>query len=111
MQGFYLLAVRRQRRHKWILLAACIAALLSLFFAIRHNNQTTQPVAPAETPVAPYLVSSDNGTVIVTKAGKMVWRTEIDERSLPKADREELARGIALPDETALAHLLEDYDA
>lgn len=110
MQGFYLLAVQRQRRHRWILLAVCIIALLSLFFAIRQSKMI-QPTAPATSPAAPYLVSSDNGTVIVTKAGETVWRTEIDVRSLPKADQEELARGIELPDEQALAHLLEDYDA
>lgn len=110
MQGFYLLAVQRQRRHKLILLIAVIAALLSLFLAIQHKK-TVQPVAPAASPTAPYLVSSDNGTVIVTKEGDTVWRTEIDVRSLPKADREELAQGIALPDEKALMRLLEDYDS
>ena len=41
----------------------------------------------------------------------LLLMTGVDIRTLPQADQEALAEGIPLQDATALAHLLEDYDA
>ncbi|MGE4548596.1 MAG: BofC C-terminal domain-containing protein [Intestinibacillus sp.] len=52
----------------------------------------------------------DNHIVIYTNGqAEPSLVTEIDIRSLPLADQEALRRGISLPDDEALARLLEDY--
>lgn len=107
LQGFYMLAMQRARRQKRIALIACLAALVSAFFAARaYFTPDAVPVSAAE---APYVAQSENGLLVVSHGGEVVIRTDIDIRTLPAADREALEQGILLSDTEALAKLLEDY--
>lgn len=107
LQGFYMLAMQRARRQKRIALLACLAALVSAFFAARaYFTPDAVPVGATE---APYVAQSENGLLVVSHGGEVVIRTDIDIRTLPAADREALEQGILLSDTEALAKLLEDY--
>ena len=61
----------------------------------------------------PKAPASSNVSADLTQyiAKSVVLMTGVDIRTLPQADQEALAEGIPLQDATALAHLLEDYDA
>ena len=107
LQGFYMLAMQRARRQKRIALLACLAALVSAFFAARAYG--TPGAVPVSAAVAPYVAQSENGLLVVSHGGEVVIRTDIDIRTLPAADREALEQGILLSDTEALAKLLEDY--
>ena len=106
MQGFYMLALRQYKRRRDVALIACAAALVCSVFAARVYF--TAAPAMAET-APPYVATSEDGRLVVTRAGKTVIRTEIDVRTLPEADRNALAQGKILSDADALARLLEDY--
>jgi len=109
MQGFYLLAVQRQKRQKRIVILVCLIALLSLLLAIRVA--CARPAVTTDAPAEPYIASSEQGMLVVSRGGESVIHTEIDVRSLPVADREKLEAGITLPNAEALAHLLEDFSS
>lgn len=107
MQGFYMLAIQRAKRQKRIALLACAAALISAFFAARV--WFSAPAVPASTTELPYVAQSEDDRLVVSRGGEVIIRTDIDVRALPSADRAALEQGILLPDEQALARLLEDY--
>lgn len=107
LQGFYMLAMQRARRQKRIALLACLAALVSAFFAA--SAYFTPDAVPVSATEAPYVAQSENGLLVVSHGGEVVIRTDIDIRTLPAADREALEQGILLSDTEALAKLLEDY--
>lgn len=107
MQGFYMLAMQRAKRQKRIALLACAAALASAFFAARA--WFAAPAVPASAAALPYIAQSVDNRVVISRGGETILRTEIDVRTLPTADRDALAQGVALADEQALARLLEDY--
>ena len=108
MQGFYVLAMRRMRRQKKIARAACALALLCAAGAARAYFAAPKAVTAAVSDV-PYVAQAENGRLTVSRGGQTILRTDIDVRTLPKADREALSQGISLPDAEALARLLEDY--
>lgn len=60
-----------------------------------------------------YTAKSVGYQVVIYQTGNSepVMLTGIDIRTLPQADQQALSQGIPLQDATALAHLLEDYDA
>lgn len=64
-------------------------------------------------PVEQYTAKSVGYQVVIYQTGNSepVMLTGIDIRTLPQADQQALSQGIPLQDATALAHLLEDYDA
>ena len=107
LQGFYMLALQRARRQRRIAALACIAALLSVFFATRtYFTPAAMPVSTAE---IPYVAQTEDHLLVISRGGEVVIRTEIDTRTLPAADRDALEEGVVLADAEALAKLLEDY--
>ncbi len=100
-------------RRRALLVLPLAAALtgLSSYALIQANAPEPLPVsAPAE-PAAKYAARIVEGRVAIYRAGARfpMEVTEIEVSSLPRADREALEAGIDLPDEEAIAHLLEDY--
>lgn len=74
------------------------------------SPETAAAAAPADTGPGYYAALSDNHIVIYLNGrAEPVLVTDIDARTLPDADREQLAQGIPLPDAASVNQLLEDY--
>ena len=108
MQGFYVLAMQQARRRMRIAVPFCIAAAASLILAGR--TLLSAPAVPASAEVS-YTVRSEQDRLIVRQSDGTVFRTAIDTRTLPAADREALREGIILDNADELARLLEDYSS
>ncbi len=105
-------ATRRARRRILISITVLTIACMALVHAVLPSSSiplssTTQAVATSTR----YLAKAQGTQVAiyVTGSDTPAFLTDIDVRTLPQADREALAQGIALASEEALAHLLEDY--
>lgn len=96
------------------ILCLTFGAVIFLLLALLTPRTPLPAVAPAnaETVQAQYTARAVGNQVVIYRTGRSepAMMTEIDIRTLPDADQEALAEGIALADATALAHLLEDYD-
>lgn len=93
------------------------AAGLFALSVVNYINHRADPPREVETSSAGspasegYLVRSEGNRICVHSLSSGSTRLVEDIRvsDLPEADREQLARGLTLPDEASLLALLEDY--
>lgn len=97
--------IRWFRRMLLIAVTVLVIAGLSLF-----RVKTLPAAAPAAVP-AGYTACIVDNHIAIYRNGETtpVQLTDIDVRSLPLTDQQSLHAGILLPDDEALARLLEDY--
>ena len=93
------------------ILVLTFSAVILMLLALLWPKQSSSSSVSAD--LTQYTAKSVGNQVVIYETGRSdpVLMTGIDIRTLPEADRQALADGIRLQDATALAHLLEDYDA
>ncbi|MDR3766528.1 MAG: BofC C-terminal domain-containing protein [Butyricicoccus sp.] len=108
--------MNRSRSPFWLLAfggaAAAFLFSLWLLFASQQLTPTDTATAAATTSSPPsyYATLSDNHVVIYLHGqSEPVLVTDIDARTLPDADREQLEQGIQLDGAADVNQLLEDY--
>ncbi len=93
-----------------VILSLTFLAVILLLFSLLWPK----PIA-SSTPLPEnlYTAKSVGHQVVIYQSGRPepIMMTGIDIRTLPPVDQQALSEGISLRDATALAHLLEDYDA
>ena len=94
-----------------LVLSLTFLAVTFLLLALLWPKAPTSSNVSAD--LTQYIAKSVGYQVVIYQTGRSdpVLMTGVDIRTLPQADQEALAEGIPLQDATALAHLLEDYDA
>ncbi len=93
-----------------VILSLTFLAVILLLFSLLWPKSTP---ANSTLPENLYTAKSVGHQVVIYQNGRAdpVMMTGIDIRTLPPVDQQALSEGISLRDATALAHLLEDYDA
>ena len=101
----------RSLKFNIIILVLTFSAVVLMLLALLWPKQPSSNSVSAD--FTQYTAKSVGNQVVIYETGRSepVLLTGIDIRTLPEADRQALAVGIGLQDATALAHLLEDYDA
>lgn len=108
--------MNRSRSPLWLLAfgGAAAAFLCSLWLLFSSQQlapvEATTTAATTSTPPSYYATLSNNHVVIYLNGQpEPVLITEIDARTLPDADREQLEQGIQLANAADVNQLLEDY--
>lgn len=96
-----------------VILLLTFSSVVLLFLSLLLPKSAPSTTSPASADLSQYTAKSVGNQVVIYQTGSSepIMLTGIDIRTLPDADRQALASGIALRNATELAHLLEDYDA
>ena len=102
----------RSRGFNIFVLTLTFIAVIFLLLALLWPEPSVSS-NPVSGDITQYTAKSVGYQVVIYQTGSSdpVMLTGIDIRTLPEADQQALSKGIPLQDATALAHLLEDYDA
>lgn len=88
------------------------AAVIMASAAALSGGDPVEASADIPIPQTKYLVKEHMGMVAVfSEGGQMIKLTDFPVATLPKADRDELAEGVAIDSDVELALLLEDYSS
>ena len=88
------------------------AAVIMASAAALSGGEPVEASADIPTPQAKYLVKEHMGMVAVfSEGGQIIKLTDFPVSTLPKADREELSKGVAVDSDVELALLLEYYSS
>lgn len=99
------------RWFRYLLLIAFTVLIVAGMAFFRMQALPAAAAPASQTVQTGYTASVLNNHVVIYSSGQTQPSlvTEIDIRALPLADQNALRKGIPLPDDEALARLLEDY--
>ncbi len=102
-------AARRTRR----MLAVAITIFLIACMVLARATLPARVPASSSAPAAAYVAGVLDNRLAIYIAGqdKPALLTDIDVRTLPRADQSALYAGVPVASDEALAHLLEDYSS